>query len=362
MRRRKLLIIILLIVTLCVPYRYAFARSNAGGGEMAEFDLGQAFGGIAINLGSSVVRSFLSNTVSGAVGSLKGGTGFSLAEAFRSSVNWDQMLDNFNTALANKQVMRAISAVGGYYGWSPGTLFMLSNIISSAVSGYLVPESADAFGVRIAAIRSGQIPLESILEPYKLSNSLGSAAESAFYGAVRGAAVYAVDKDRIDDGEGTSTAGEIAGMLASSAVGNLAQGIKSGADDPFAFAADRFVKQLPFLAMKAGGIAIANNNFDDDEREWEALFTAAYEGIGEGILLSVPGINGDNAVISQELGRVSAGAGDGAVTLPSYRVPDQQGIPSYTLPQTNVNVGGATTTQQVSVPVVQVPAYNPNQR
>ncbi|MFH0763276.1 MAG: hypothetical protein V1925_05255 [Candidatus Omnitrophota bacterium] len=112
------------------PLAFASGRSSAGGGELAEFDVGKWALGTAIGIGSSCIGSAISDNIRGI-----NPPGGSFANAFS---NWQS---NYSISLATGQVNRAFGAAGQYYGWNPKSTIFISSIATGIVGGGLNPGS-----------------------------------------------------------------------------------------------------------------------------------------------------------------------------------------------------------------------------
>ncbi|MFA5411440.1 MAG: hypothetical protein WC321_06270 [Candidatus Omnitrophota bacterium] len=259
----------LLIFTLGFqPVALASGRSSAGGGKIAKPDFGKVAQNIGISIGTMVVTSALGaaweaakpaaapvstaplqpstippvgtsvpvlEKISLGVGDtfktmgnfatnnagVTGGAsplaafGSSLQNSFNftSIANTAYLLKGLPTYAATYQVNRAIGMAGAYHGWTSSKTFLLSSFASGATTGFLEPE-----------IALGSSLPKNVTTPIATS-MLKGAFVGGLGGYIRGSAILAVDRDRINDGKAPGAGAQIAGLFAGVAGTNLARAV-----------------------------------------------------------------------------------------------------------------------------------------
>ena len=226
----------------------AFAsRSDAGGGELAEFDAGDFAKSVGISLGSMAIGSAIYAGVSslnsaeaaaraagdvscvGMPGLTSSSPGFlsAMGDSFAKSFNLDNMISGLITFGATSQVGRAVSAAGNYYGWDPSSTFWLSNIASGATGGFL--NSSIALGDTIPTSVSLTTPAMQSVYYTSLPTMARGALVGGLTGLASGGAIVAIDGGRMDDmnlppdERRPGVGAQIAGMVAGVAAGNFAR-------------------------------------------------------------------------------------------------------------------------------------------
>ena len=175
---------------------FAGGRSSAGGGEIAEFDVGRWAVGTAIGLGSFTLGSAVAGGMNAAA---QGGTfaqGFSSVSTGLTLTNF---ANNYNIVGALGQVNRAVGLAGQYYGWDPRATIFISSVATGAIGGGLNPGQ---FGSAV-------------------SGTLNGVALGTINGAVEGGILAATANS---DGEIPLWAGPVAGLAGGFATGTLAGG------------------------------------------------------------------------------------------------------------------------------------------
>lgn len=94
------------------------------------------------NIGSGI-KNLVTNTAGGGV-VIDGIPARPLAAAWNSMTNLETVMPavvkGYATYTATNQVGRAVGMAGSYYGWSPKTTFIISNVAVGATAGFLNPE------------------------------------------------------------------------------------------------------------------------------------------------------------------------------------------------------------------------------
>lgn len=151
----KIISLLLSLALVFSPYCALAERSNAGGGDTAEFDFGDVAISMGINLGAMAVGSALGAGLSDAGGGISGALGAmgsSLASTFSTG-----LMTNIGTISAVSQVGRAVGAMGQYYDWEPSNTFLASSIASGASGGLINPSVGPLTGALVSAASAGTI-------------------------------------------------------------------------------------------------------------------------------------------------------------------------------------------------------------
>lgn len=326
--KRKLIAIFLcfsLIVSSASP---VYARSNAGGGDMAEFDMGRAFTGLAVNVASNFVGGFLRASTS----SIIHGASFNFGQAIRQVFSFESLLDNLTgltNKIAMKYVQKAIAAYGQYHGWKGSEIFLISGIVSSLMGAYI-----NANDVHIDTANS-------VIKMIPFSDQITGIMRSTISGSVQTVVTYAIDKNKLDDKDnkkGASIGGRIAGMVAGEVVdrvmetGTLDSGYDTGQKDDLGhsiMARDPFITTVIIQSL---GIA-ATRNLSEKKQYLAPLIEAAIGGVAGtaindamGKVVNMPGINSDIMRIN------NPNASGGVPQVNSGRLPTSAFIPSQQSP------------------------------
>ncbi len=221
---------VLIFLIIFQPVAFA-SRSSAGGGEIAEFDAGRVAGNIGIGLGTMVVGSALNSAISAAqpVSASTTTLGSSLSNlpttttnlftntagqvdkltplqaignSLATSFSLEGIATNFNTFVAATQVNRAVGMAGSYYGWKPSSTLLVSSVATAGTAGFLNPSAALGSSANTMVVNS-------------FSTMAKGAMVGSIGGLVGGATMVAIDRGRINKGEGPSVGGQIAGMAGS---------------------------------------------------------------------------------------------------------------------------------------------------
>ncbi len=288
--KRKLIAIFLCFSLIVSSVSPAYARSNAGGGDMAEFDMGRAFTGLAVNVASNFVGGFLRASV----GSVIHGASFNFGQALRQIFSFESLLDNLTgltNKIAMKYVQKAVAAYGQYHEWKGSQIFLVAGIASSLIGAYVGADTSTMSAFREA---------------------FPSMLRQAISGSVETAVTYAIDKKNLDDKDnkkGASTKSRIAGMVAGELVnmgmleiereqkkaevaeGNMGAFLELNAMEP---AVPSFFSSILTRSMS---IAITNN-LSEKKQYLSPLIEAAIDGVAgslireaTGSVVNMPGIN-----------------------------------------------------------------------
>lgn len=155
------------------------------------------------SLGPAATTTFSAATVPtlSSIPSAMGGAFWkSLSNTFSSASGFGStMVKGYTTFVAAHQAVRAVSAAGGYYGWSPKLTYLASAVVSGTTAGLLNPSGAlgDALG------KNSELAVSSMLK---------GAAAGGLGGLASGGIITAIDGDKIDRGEKIGVTAEIAGM------------------------------------------------------------------------------------------------------------------------------------------------------
>lgn len=335
--RRKIIAIFLCFSLILSSVSPAYARSNAGGGDMAEFDMGRAFTGLAVNIASNFVGGFLRASTSSIIhtGSFNFGQAISKIFSFEGLLN---NLTGLSNKIALKYVQKAVAAYGQYHGWKGSEIFLVSGIVSSLIGAYI-----GANDVHIDQ-------MNSIIRMIPFSEQITGIMRRTISGSVQTAVTYAIDKDKLDDKDnkkGASIGGRIAGMVAGEIVdrvletGTLDSGYDTGQEDDLGHS---IMKRDPFITtviIQSLGIA-ATRNLSEKKQYLAPLIEAAIDGVAGtaindamGKVVDMPGINSDimrinNPNASGSVPQVNSGRLPTSTSSPSYSTPAP--MPNLRLP------------------------------
>ncbi len=327
--RRKVIAIFLCFSLIVSSVSPVYARSNAGGGDMAEFDMGRAFTGLAVNVASNFVGGFLRASV----GSVIHGSSFNFGQAIRQIFSFESLLDNLTgltNKIAMKYVQKAVAAYGQYHGWKGSEIFLISGIVSSLIGAYIGADTST-----MSAFRQSLMPM----------------IRQTISGSVQTAVTYAIDRKKLDDKDnkkGASIGGRIAGMVAGEVVdrvmatGTLDSGYDTGETDDLGHS---IMQRDPFITtviIQSLGIA-ATRNLSEKKQYLAPLIEAAIDGVAGtaindamGKVVNMPGINSeimriDNPNAFGGVPQVNSGRLPASTSLPPQQLPTS--IPNLRLPQ-----------------------------
>jgi len=211
--------------------RDAFAgRSDAGGGEIPEYswkDFGTTVGIAA--------ASYVGGTlVSGALNSIATGVGWNtgpgLYQSFSNMGNMSNIAAGYNTYMAASNVQRAAGMAGAYYDWDSSTTYVVGSIATAVTAGLLNPSIATGESVGTStsyATMSGtglqMATTATASTGTMIGQMLRGAGIAAFSSGTSSAVIWAMERDRIDDGENPTWQAQAAGFLAGWGAGSLAR-------------------------------------------------------------------------------------------------------------------------------------------
>jgi len=141
------------IISLCLSFSLIFSsafpgealasRSNAGGGDLEEFDVGKWGLGTAVGLASFALGSAVSSGITNAWKAPSGFGASAFSTEFTKSISSLSSLstwaDKYSVFAATTQVSNALGRIGNYYSWDRGTTLFFSSVGSSIVGGGLSP-------------------------------------------------------------------------------------------------------------------------------------------------------------------------------------------------------------------------------
>src|SRR3989338_1607708 len=171
----KNIISILAFVLIFTPAAYA-GRSDAGGADISNLSIGDAFMEVGMSIAGRAMNNAMHNN----------------PDPFGNA------LDSFSSSLASNEIGRAASMFGG----DGVSSYLLSNVASGAVSGYL------------NAPMLKNDPL-TMIDP---ENMMSNAGQGAMTSLLSSAVTVAIDGDRINSGKGPGIFSSVLG----SAVGTMA--------------------------------------------------------------------------------------------------------------------------------------------
>ncbi|MBU1998267.1 MAG: hypothetical protein ABIG46_00740 [Candidatus Omnitrophota bacterium] len=183
-------------ISFTLPQKALAARSNAGGGEIAEFGFMDFAMGIVYSVGGSFVMSY--------IGSLVSGGSFS---DFLDKVNFSSATDGYSTSVAASQVQRSVVAAGSYYEWDRRITYLAQGVAMGAASGFLQPNIA--MGKEVTGI----------------SGTLKGVGVGAAGGLAKSGVTVLVAGDEIKKGERVGAIGQILGQIAGSFGTSVARGL-----------------------------------------------------------------------------------------------------------------------------------------
>lgn len=131
-------------------------------------------------------------------------------------------VSGYTTFTTVSQAGRAVAMAGAYYEWKPSTTFLLSNVVSGAVGGFLNP--GIAMGDTIPKIPAGDVIAQTAFE-----TSGYNMAKGAFIGGLKNFAeagvIAAIDGKSINQGKQPGALAQIGGLWAGVAAGNFSRGL-----------------------------------------------------------------------------------------------------------------------------------------
>lgn len=232
-----------------LPKEALAGRSKAGGGDLAEFDFSKLAISAGISLGSMAIGGAITRGLQSAYGQVGGiadqsmnlwdiaaaidaetvlkvptpGILASMGDSLAKSFNVSNFVTGYSTFVATSQVGRAVGMMGNYYGWSPSSTFIVSNVASGLTGGFLNPSIT--LGDAIPA------SLSLATEPVRLAyyTSLSTMAKGALVGGLTGlassGALVAIGGDRINERKEPGIGAQIAGLVAGVAIGNFTRAL-----------------------------------------------------------------------------------------------------------------------------------------
>lgn len=306
-----------LLSTQTMPQEAFASRSSAGGGELDKFSWGSFVMSAGISVGSTVFGGAIDSALKGAWNSLTGSNSLTTAlqatgslanlkrnvsPGFLSSLSnyfsglsslknvASTAISGYTTFTAVSEAGRAASMMGAYYGRKPSSTFLLSNIVSGAVSGLLNP--AIALGDTMPKIPAGDILAQTAFEI-----SGYNMAKGAFIGSLKNFAeagvIVAIDGNRINEDKQPGALAQVAGLWSGVAAGNFARGLVN----PETWRGKslgiykREIKTIrPFLTdefykLEAGPSGIDRKPFEADTiQDWAEEPNIEFRPIGEGVV------------------------------------------------------------------------------
>lgn len=193
------------ILSTIFPQGAFAARSNAGGGELAEFDFGNLALSAGMSLGSMAIGSAINSGMLSGWSNFTQGTSFNIlsviGDSLWKSFNYSSMVAGYTNFVATSQVSRAIGMMGRYYEWDPGVTLVTSLAFTGATAGFLNPAASlgDAMSKTMSEIG--------------ISTMAKGAAVGAMGNLLGGATLIAIDGERISQRKGPGVAAQIAGMV-----------------------------------------------------------------------------------------------------------------------------------------------------
>jgi len=195
----NLVSLILIFCLFLQPVAFA-ARSSAGGGKVAKFDVGKWAIGTGIGLASMGVGNAVSNAVF---------TDATLATNLRGLGTFSTWGNNYAIIAGTNQVGRAVGAMGTYYGWNPKSTIFVSSLATGMASGGINP---------------GQFGSEGVL-----TNSVVGLKNGIALGAISGSIEGGILSGLADKkGQLPIWAGPAAGMAGNFATGYVVNGFSTG--------------------------------------------------------------------------------------------------------------------------------------
>ncbi len=215
-------------ISFILPKNVLAGRSNAGGGEIAEFDAGKWVLGNAVGIASSAVGGAFASWITGAFSTTEGVTALgNLTESLSKLSELGSWVNNFAVNTAVGQVQYATGMLGQYSGWDPGSTILVSSILGGVTAGGLSPGH---FGSSIGSMASGGAVTQT------LGASIG-ALEGMGIGLIEGSLEGAILMSAADKkGRIEPWAGALAGLAGNLVTGSLVGGLSGPKGDEFSFA------------------------------------------------------------------------------------------------------------------------------
>lgn len=260
----------------CVfPQEALASRSDAGGGDLAEFDVGKWALGTAI----SVVSLGIGSAVSSGINTMwEAGSASAFSTGFTESISsWSSLstwADKYAVFAATSQVSNAVGRMGRYYDWDPGLTLFVSSVGSGIVGGAFNPSSVGT-GIVSDGLKFGQfsVPVTGIINGMALG---------AINGAVEGGILMSLADEK---GKLPPWAGPVAGLAGNFATGAIVGGFSqsggfsfSNGFNPQAALGTAVYNTLRSLPSAAIGVGV-NYLTEDMDRQDAFIVKQAFSGL-----------------------------------------------------------------------------------
>ena len=273
-----------------LPCQALAARSSAGGGDLASVDFSKLALGIGMDIAGTIVGGAVKSAVGAGVSSLISGADSSdvfsnMSNAFTNSLSNNftgvGLLSTVSTGVTNysvnMNVQRAVAMAGNYYGWSLSKTFLISSILSGAAQGFVNP----SVGSFERSISTASIPIDIPITDFIKSSAVG-----ALEGAAKGAAIVAIDANRINRRQDLSMTAKIAGSaagLTAEALGNYAYEYASNGGDLSKVTGNNLpiYVSLPAQILTQSAAIVATQHIN---KNVAPLVSAVITGIGAGAM------------------------------------------------------------------------------